>query len=610
MFLVCSSWASAANYPSGSPVAINGKLKVSGTQLVNECGNPVQLRGMSTHGPQWFKNCICTESLDLMVNEWGISLFRIAMYVQESGYVTDPSGWRSWICSFVDACEERGVYCIIDWHVLNPGNPNVNLNDSKEFWKFMSDKYKDKSHVLYEICNEPNGVQWSQVKEYADAVTKVIRDNQDETVVIVGTPMWNQDVDIASQNKLSFSNIMYTLHFYAGTHGEALRKKAETAMNNGAAIFVTEFGTSTASGDGGYSPDATRTWVSWMNEKKISWANWSYSDKGEVSAALVSGSCNSRNWNNVTQSGALIKSLIKENAFSYTACNGQQQGGNGQGGQQQGDNHQQGDNGQGGQQQGDNQQHGDNNQGEQQHSQAAQCPNLVDNIAIKNIYRIVNKNSCRVLSFDDTQENAKLIQKNRDENDKKQWFQLQDAGDYYLVRNMASNMYLTNKYNPNDGADIVQNELSNYENPSERWKISKQNGTWFRFENKSCNNSSSALEVSQSMTDDGAQVVQSTNWASKDNQLWGFEFVSDGTDVRDSEISTLSVLPTIVDDEFTVLGDENEYTEVSIYSLAGVKLKEFSKHVMYNVSDFSAGTYFVILFKNGVAVKRLTILKR
>lgn len=112
------------------------------------------------------------------------------------------------------------------------------------------------------------------------------------------------------------------------------------------------------------------------------------------------------------------------------------------------------------------------------------------------------------------------------------------------------------------------------------------------------------------MTDDGAQVVQSTNWASKDNQLWGFEFVSDGTDVRDSEISTLSVLPTIVDDEFTVLGDENEYTEVSIYSLAGVKLKEFSKHVMYNVSDFSAGTYFVILFKNGVAVKRLTILKR
>ncbi|MBO7635923.1 MAG: RICIN domain-containing protein, partial [Paludibacteraceae bacterium] len=216
----------------------------------------------------------------------------------------------------------------------------------------------------------------------------------------------------------------------------------------------------------------------------------------------------------------------------------------------------------------------------------------------------------RVLSFADDQENAKLIQKDRNENDKKQWFQLQDAGDYYLVRNMSSNKYLTNKYNPNDGAEIVQNQLSDYDNPSERWKISKQNGTWFRFENKSCNNASSALEVSQSKMDDGAQVVQSTNWASKDNQLWGFEFVSDGTDVYDLKASSLYIVPTIVENEFSVGGDESEYTELTIYSITGLKVSEFSQQSVYNVSGLSAGTYFVVMSKNGAPVKRTTILKK
>ena len=149
-----------ANYPSGSPVALNGRLKVVGTQMVNECGKPVQLRGMSTHGPQWFGNCICSESLDVLVNDWGISLFRLEMYVEEGGYVKNPSQWRSWIDQYVDECEKRGIYCLIDWHVLNPGNPNNNLSAAKEFWDYMSKKHGSKKHVLYEICNEPNGVDW------------------------------------------------------------------------------------------------------------------------------------------------------------------------------------------------------------------------------------------------------------------------------------------------------------------------------------------------------------------------------------------------------------------------------------------------------------------
>src|SRR5688500_1145089 len=94
LFLSSSSFA---QYPAGSPVAINGKLKVVGSQMVNECGKPVQLRGMSTHGPQWFQNCYTTSALDALVKDWGIDIYRIAMYVEEGGYVNNPSYWKTWI---------------------------------------------------------------------------------------------------------------------------------------------------------------------------------------------------------------------------------------------------------------------------------------------------------------------------------------------------------------------------------------------------------------------------------------------------------------------------------------------------------------------------------
>ena len=187
----------------------------------------------------------------------------------------------------------------------------------------MSAKHKDDKHVLYEICNEPNGfmVRWSDVKEYADKVIPVIRANDPDKIVICGTPMWSQDVDYASQNPLSYNNVMYTLHFYSGDHFQSLRDKAQTALNNGAAIFVTEFGTTKASGDGGVFLDECNRWMEWMNERKISWVNWSFSDKAESSAALQPGASKSKNWNLVSESGQYIKQMLSQ-PKNFEPCDG------------------------------------------------------------------------------------------------------------------------------------------------------------------------------------------------------------------------------------------------------------------------------------------------
>ena len=583
----------SADYPAGSPVALNGKLKVSGTQLVNECGNPIQLRGMSTHGPQWYGNCICSEMLDVLVDDWKIDVFRIAMYVQEQGYVTNPPKWKSFIDTYVDECANRGIYCLIDWHVLNPGNPMANLSDAKDFWDYMSKKHGSKKHVLFEICNEPNsGCSWSTVKEYAEDILKIIRtQNNDETVVIVGTPTWSQDVDIASQNKLNYSNVMYTLHFYAGTHGESLRKKAENALQNGCAIFITEFGTSSASGDNNYSPDATKTWINWANQNKISWVNWSYADKGEVSAALKERSCESKNWNNLTASGELIKGLITTNRMNYVACNNQQQ--------QQEEQHQQ---------QQEEQQEQQQEQQQQEQQQSAQCPELVSSIVNKKVYRIVNKNSCKVMTAESQQEKAKMVQKTRNEQDKGQWFVIESVSDdYYTIKNLGSSKVLSNSYNPNEGAETIQEDLSGYDNPTQKWKITKVDGTWFKIENKNLENS--CLAVAESSNSDGASVVQNTQWSNGANQMWGFEYIEGASGITEIMSCDLSLVPTWVEEGFSIVGEE-EYSSVNIYSLSGTLQTVYPKQSYYDISGYMSGTYFVVLQKNGVVLKRFTITKQ
>ena len=80
--------------------------------------------------------------------------------------------------NIVDWCEELGTYVIIDWHVLTPGDPNAYLDGrgastgvAIDFWRHIAQRYKDKSHVIYEIANEPNNVDWSAVLDYHNSVS-------------------------------------------------------------------------------------------------------------------------------------------------------------------------------------------------------------------------------------------------------------------------------------------------------------------------------------------------------------------------------------------------------------------------------------------------------
>lgn len=296
-----------------------GQLQVSNGQLCDHDGNAVQLRGMSTMGLQWFGYTAAT--VDNLVSDWHINVLRLAMYVNEGGYLQDASV-KNKVDTLVQESIRKGIYVIIDWHTLNNNggfdttNPYNVKTQAQTFFDEMATKYGAYPNVLYEICNEPNGATtWAQIKQYAQEVIPVIRARDTDNIVIVGTPTWSQDVDTASLSPLdpaTYTNVMYTLHFYPGSHTQWLRDKANTALSRGIAIFVTEWGTTAANGDGALYLTEAQTWITWMSTNHISWCNWSLCNKTEASAALKSSATVTGPWSSsdLSDSGTWVKSKI------------------------------------------------------------------------------------------------------------------------------------------------------------------------------------------------------------------------------------------------------------------------------------------------------------
>lgn len=272
-----------------------GRLRVEGTQLVSsKTGKPVQLRGVSTHGLAWYPQYVNQQLFTELRKSWNANLVRLALYTAEyDGYCTggNQANLMQLVLNGVEYSSKADMYAIVDWHVLNEGNPLTYKEQAKSFFKTVSKKLAGKNNVIYEICNEPcNGASWQDVKSYASEVIPIIRANDPNAVVIVGTPNWSQEVNQAAADPLGYMNVMYALHFYAGTHKEELRTKLKNAYAAGLPVFVSEFGACNADGNGGIDRASANTWISLLNQLNVSYACWNLSNKNE-GAALISASC-------------------------------------------------------------------------------------------------------------------------------------------------------------------------------------------------------------------------------------------------------------------------------------------------------------------------------
>ena len=294
-------------------VSENGWLQIRGTQLCNERGEPVVLRGMSTHGLQWYGQYAGAQSI-ANTAAYGANVFRVAMYTGEGGYLSQPEEMTQAAFRAVDAAIEQDMYVILDWHILSDGDPLAHEREAQVFFRRAAERYRNTPNVIYEICNEPNGaITWEDnVKPYADRIVSLLNTAAPMSVILIGSSTWSQDVHLAAEDPVKGANLMYTLHFYAGTHGRELRDRIDTALAAGLPIFVSEWGTSRADGSGGVFWEESNTWLDFLEERGISWCNWSLCDKDETSAALKPGTSPEKVWTeeDLTGSGKFVFSRM------------------------------------------------------------------------------------------------------------------------------------------------------------------------------------------------------------------------------------------------------------------------------------------------------------
>ncbi len=299
--------AAPSVHAAGGPVSYYGELQASGNQIIGaKTKAPAQVKGMSFFWSNWGGQHWNSTTVNRMVDEFKCEILRCSLGVDEYGGIYD-GGDVSRLRSVLDAAIAQDVYVIVDWHSHGAHN---NPDAAKNFFSEIARDYGKYDNVIFEVYNEPTQIAWSTVKSYAESVISTIRTYSDN-LVLVGTPTWSQDVDQAANNQINDPNVAYVLHFYAGTHGGDLRSKGDSARNQGAPIFVSEWGTVNADGDGSVNYGSTEEWLDWMDSNQLSWCNWAISSKAEGSS-IFGGDGSS-----LTEAGNYLKKIL--NAHAETA---------------------------------------------------------------------------------------------------------------------------------------------------------------------------------------------------------------------------------------------------------------------------------------------------
>jgi endoglucanase len=298
-------------------------LRIINRQLQFDTGETAVLKGVSFfwsnsgwEGARFYHPAV----VDYFVDTWQVNLVRAAIGIDAKGGLLDDKANLARAETLVKRAIERGIYVIVDFH---SHHAEQHSEAAIRFFSHMANRYGHHPNVIYEIYNEPlPGADWSRViKPYALKVISAIRKIDPDNLILVGTRSWSQDVDEVIKDPIKDVNLAYTLHFYAGTHKKSLMDKAQKALDAGVPLFVSEWGSVAATGDGELDFEWTCRWHSFMERYQLSRAVWAVSDKKEASAIFYPSSRSVSHIEefNLTQAGLFARSLIRSSQSQSVA---------------------------------------------------------------------------------------------------------------------------------------------------------------------------------------------------------------------------------------------------------------------------------------------------
>lgn len=282
------------------PVEINGNLSVSEAHMVNENGDTVVLRGMSSYCLPECGDFFNADTVKTLAEDWGCDVLRISNLTSGSdSYESDPEGYFVKVCDIIDLCIEQGIYIIVDWHITVDGDPNEHIDEAADFFGRISALYGEYPNVIYEICNEPDGlifdaepednegedteeeeeveenrVNWvDSIVPYAEEITEVIRENDEDNMILVGTPDKCTSFEDVIENPLEDANTLYVFHFYAAEDKQEQIDNVMLMVDAGLPLFCSEWDTCSRERTGEADFETAELWLTFMDENQIGWCN-------------------------------------------------------------------------------------------------------------------------------------------------------------------------------------------------------------------------------------------------------------------------------------------------------------------------------------------------
>ena len=259
-------------------------LKIVGTQIEDDRGHPVLLRGVNAACMEFTSDGQghILDSVKTAIEDWHANIIRLPLsqdrWFGKAPEQTDGGvAYRALIAQIVDTIEKHNCYVILDLHWSDADQWGQHIGqhlmpdeNSIAFWKDFAPVYANNPSVIFDLYNEPHDVPWitwlegGPVSEtdrrtgvsqwyYAAGMQDVldtIRSTGAKNVVIAGGLNWAYDMKgFLNGYQLrdpEGNGVIYSNHFYT-VKGETIAqwiRELETA-NKTIPVILSEFGDNT-----------------------------------------------------------------------------------------------------------------------------------------------------------------------------------------------------------------------------------------------------------------------------------------------------------------------------------------------------------------------------
>lgn len=227
-------------------------LKVVGNEVITkENGHPIRFRGVSLCSLAWHSPLEQIKEVTDVNNGWHANILRLPVQAREWDRGSHQSYIRNRLEPAIKLCIAKNVYCIIDWHLIAAWDSAETDEKVREFWKMVAPLYADNSNIIYEIFNEPTTPKartrenWLKWRERAQTWVDYIRSLAPETILLVGSPHWDQMTSFADELPFKGENIAYVTHVYPQWKPESWDQLFGKAADS-VPMMITEWGWSSA----------------------------------------------------------------------------------------------------------------------------------------------------------------------------------------------------------------------------------------------------------------------------------------------------------------------------------------------------------------------------